>query len=142
MGTHGGARKGAGRKKGIGITFEIQNHCYKFITELLRDDAIKLKATKQLALTFEEEKEDYLYIIRSNEKYKIGYSSNWKKRSKSYKTHLPEYKLIYLLKSVNSFDLENDLHLMFENKRVQGEWFSLCESDIIRAISHCSNKIT
>ena len=61
---NGGARKGAGRKKGIGLTSEILGkHCYNFMVELLKDDAIKTKAIKQLSLFNNEVKdEDYLYI--------------------------------------------------------------------------------
>ena len=137
----GGARKGAGRKKGVGITYDIQKYCNNMINEMLKDDAIRLKATKQLSMTFDDEKEDYLYIIKSDKTYKIGYSTNWKKREKSYKTHIPTYELIYLLKSYCSFELESDLHLMFEYKREHGEWFNLSNEDVLKAISYCSNKI-
>lgn len=139
---HGGARKGAGRKKGIGISNDIRKYCDKMIIEMLKDDAIRFKATKQLSMTFENESEDYLYIIQSDNSYKIGFSSNWKRREKSYKTHLPTYKLIYLVKSFSCFELENDLHLMFDNKRKQGEWFELSNEEVIKAISYCSNKIS
>ena len=138
---HGGARKGAGRKKGIGISNDIKRYCDEMITKMLKDESIRLKATKQLSMTFEDEKNDYLYIIQSWKSYKIGFSTNWKKREKSYKTHLPSYKLIYLVKSFSCFELENDLHKMFEHKINQGEWFNLSSEELLKAISYCSNKI-
>tara|TARA_R110000851_G_scaffold239896_1_gene392598 strand:+ start:287 stop:727 length:441 start_codon:yes stop_codon:yes gene_type:complete len=137
----GGARKGAGRKKGIGLTYEIQKHCQKFVEELLNEDAIRLKLTQQLAENKNEISLEYLYIIENNKKYKIGYSSNFKKRLKNYKTHLGEVNLIYLTKQKNCFNLESDIHEMFESKNISGEWFNLDNDDIFKIIAHCSNKI-
>lgn len=139
---YGGARKGAGRKKGIGITNDIKKLCQGFIEEMLKNDAIKLKMTKQLSLMYEDEKkEDYLYIIKNNEYYKIGYSSNFSKRIKSYKTHLGGVELVYLTKQYNCFELENEIHDMFTHKRLTGEWFELDEEELIEIISYCSSKI-
>ena len=138
---NGGARVGAGRKKGIGLTADIQKHCFDFINEILKNDAIKLKATKQLAEIDSIKKQDYLYIIENNGLYKIGYSSNWKKRYKSYKTHLGSVNLTYLTKQDDCFDLENHLHSLFSDKRTVGEWFCLNDEDLFKAISYCSSLI-
>ena len=137
----GGARVGAGRKKGIGIASDIQKHCFNFITEILKDDAIKLKATKQLSEIDSIKNQDYLYIIKNNGLYKIGYSSNWKKRYKNYKTHLGSVNLVYLTKQDNCFDLENYLHSLFLSKRKSGEWFNLNDDELFEAISYCSSLI-
>ena len=139
--TRGGARVGAGRKKGVGLTADIQKHCFNFITEILKDDAIKLKATKQLAEIDLIKKQDYLYIIENNGTYKIGYSSNWKKRYKNYKTHSGSVNLIYLTKQDNCFDLENYLHSLFSDKRTFGEWFYLNDDDLFKAISAITMKM-
>ena len=140
---HGGARRGSGRKKGVGITTEIQKHCYNFMVDLLKDEAIKNKALKQLSF-FEDKEElsvDYLYILKNNGLYKIGYSSNWDKRYKAYKTHLGVVDLVYLARTKDSFDLEEKLHLMFKEKRVTGEWFELSNEDLLTAISYCSSNL-
>ena len=137
----GGARRNAGRKKGIGLSYDIERHCRNFIIEMLKDDAFKKKAISQVSLMFEEEikeKEDFLYIIENNGIYKIGYSSNWKERKKQYKLHLGNVNIIYLLKSFNCFDLENIIHDKYKLKRVSGEWFSLSKQDIIDIVSFCS----
>jgi len=135
---HGGARVGSGRKKGIGICDDIRKHCDNFINELLKDEAIRYKAVKQLSLNIKEEEFDYLYIIENNGLYKIGYSSNWRKRYKAYQTHLGFVNISYLTKQINSFKLEGELHQMFSDKRVTGEWFKLNSSDLLKAISYCS----
>jgi hypothetical protein len=83
-----GGHKNCGRKKGVGITFEIQKHCFNFMQELLKDDAIRLKATKELSEIDEAIKRDYLYIIENAGLYKIGYTSDLKKRLQQYRTHL------------------------------------------------------
>jgi hypothetical protein len=139
---NGGARRGAGRKKGsTSLTVKIQQHCYDFMKEVLMDEAIRLKAVKQLSLTLDTEQEDYLYIIENNGMYKIGYSSNWDKRLKAYKTHMGSVNLVYVTKQIDCFDLENYLHGLFIDKRVNGEWFELDEDDLFEAIKYCSNKL-
>mgnify|MGYP003660112683 CR=1 FL=1 len=136
-----GGHKNAGRKKGVGITFEIQKHCFNFMQELLKDDAIRLKATKELAEIEEVVKQDYLYIIENNGLYKIGYTSDWKKRLQQYKTHLGLVNVIYLTKQIDCFYLESELHILFKDKRDIGEWFSLNRNDLFDAIKFCSSKI-
>ena len=137
----GGARRGAGRKKGIGLSYDIQKHCSNFIDELLKNDAIRLKATKQLALKYDTDNDDYFYIIKNNGLYKLGFSSNWVKRYKMYKVHLGNVDLVYLTKQTSSFDLEDDAHKMFKELRVSGEWFKLTDADLLKIIKYCSEKI-
>lgn len=141
MNKRGGARKGAGRKKGIGITYDIQKHCQNFIEEILKDDAIRFKSIKQLSLKYDDVSEDYFYIIENNGLYKLGYSSNWEKRYKNYKTHLGAVNLVYLTKQLNCFEIENNIHKMFEGSRDVGEWFDLTDEDLFCIIQHCSKKI-
>ena len=138
-----GGHKTAGRKKGIGISFDIQRHCFEFMEKVLKDDAIRLKATEQLSLSFQDNKDsnDVLYIVKIEDKYKIGFSSNWVKRQRSYKTHSPKHEVIYLLKTCKAFDLESNLHLMFNQKRIQGEWFDLSNDDLLQAVLYCSKQI-
>tara|TARA_R110000803_G_scaffold118709_1_gene187079 strand:- start:1569 stop:2003 length:435 start_codon:yes stop_codon:yes gene_type:complete len=136
-----GGHKNVGRKKGVGITFDIQRHCFNFISEILKDDAIRLKATKQLSEINVIENQSYLYIIENNGLYKIGYTSDWNKRHKNYKTHLGKVNLIYLTKQNDCFDLELYLHNKYVAKRKTGEWFVLSQSDLLDAISYCSSKI-
>lgn len=138
---NGGARLNAGRKKGIGISFEIQKYCYDMIESMLKNDAIRLKATKQLSLLQSDLQEDYLYIIENNGLYKIGYSSNWDKRFKNYQTHLGQVNIVYVTKQPNCFELERHLHNLFSDKRLNGEWFDLDETDLLEAIKFCSSSL-
>jgi len=137
-----GGNRNAGRKKGVGIANDIKKHCENFINELLSDEAIRLKATKQLSLSLDEGAiDDYLYIIENNGIYKIGCSSDWKKRFNNYKTHLGFVNLVYLTKQPDCFNLENYLHSIFKDKRLTGEWFELDQEDLMEAVQYCSSKI-
>jgi len=140
----GGARKGAGRKKGIGVTNLIQKYCYDFIVELLNDELIKKKALKEIqtSLDFEKSK-DYIYIIKNNGKYKVGYTSNFQRRLKNYKTHLGNVDLILLYKSYNAFEIEEEIHLTRNKDKSQNsEWYELSDAEIIELIKEITYKVT
>ena len=135
---NGGSRN-AGRKKGIGIASDIKKHCEFFISEILKDDAIKLKATKQLSLILEIEKElDCFYIIRNEGNYKLGFSSNIKQRYNNYKSHLGFVDLIYIHESNDANIIETYFHNKYKDKRIVGEYFNLTENDILDITSYCS----
>jgi hypothetical protein len=75
-----------------------------------------------------------LYIITAKEfngAYKIGITNNISNRLTTLQTASP-FKLfalrIYEIK--NPRQVEFSLHLLFKNKRLQGEWFNLSEVDI------------
>ena len=139
----GGARKGAGRKKGIGVTNLIQKYCYDFIIDILQEDLIKNKAIKEIQtqLDFKDSK-DFIYIIKNNGKYKIGYTSNFEKRIKNYKTHLGNVDLILLYESYKAFEIEEDIHLTKnKNKENPSEWYELNDIELINIIQHITKKV-
>jgi hypothetical protein len=140
---NGGARKGAGRKKGIGVTNLIQKYCYEFITDILKEDLIKNKALKEIQTQLDfNEKKDFIYIIKNNNKYKIGYTSNFDRRLKNYKTHLGNVDLILLYESFNAFEIEEEIHLTKnKNKDVSSEWYELTETELIQMIKHITIKV-
>ncbi len=138
---YGGARPWAGRKRGVGISFDIAKHCERMLIEMLKDDAIKQKAIKQVQSKLELTNErGYLYVIKSSGLVKIGFSSNWSKREKSYKTHTPNFKLIYLVQSELSFQLETEIHEMYKDNHVKGEWFDLSDGQVVDVITYCTSK--
>jgi hypothetical protein len=142
MGTNGGARLGAGRKKGIGVTSSIEKHVYKFVVELLQDDLVRAKAVKQLALSFDSEQEQYLYIIKNGEFYKVGYSSNFKNRIKNYKAHLGKVDVILLYKTNKAFEIESEFHQMqFDAIGVNSEWYEFNKPQLENAIRYLTQKV-
>lgn len=147
MAGKGGARPGAGRKKKtIKLADKIKDHCYDFIVEMMKDKEIFNIAKKeyQLLLDFEDDckkKEDYLYIIKSNGLYKIGYTTNLNSRLNDYKVHFGLVELIYVYKGYDCYDLESIIHNLVEDKNHRGEWFSLTETDVVTIVSYCSKLI-
>ena len=69
----------------------------------------------------------HVYVIEEKGLYKIGCSSDYKKRLKKFKTA----KLIATYETDNIFTDERKLHLLFEEKRVCGEWFGLNANDLM-----------
>ena len=65
-----------------------------------------------------------------NEFYKIGMTTNLKKRMDSFSTLPFRIEKLYLIETENSRVLEKELHDKFDSKRVNGEWFSLNKDDI------------
>ena len=147
MKARGGARPNAGRKrKHIKLADVIKNHCEDFIIELLKNEEINKRARREVQklLDFEDienEKEDYLYIVKSNGNFKIGYTKNIKSRMNDYKIHFGLVEIVYVYKSFNCYDLESVIHNLVKDKNIRGEWFDLDDSDILNIISYCSNLI-
>jgi hypothetical protein len=142
MAGHGGARPGGGRKKGIGVTSSIEKHVYKFVVELLQDDLVRAKAVKQLALSFDYEQEQYLYIIKNGNLYKVGYSSNFKNRIKNYKAHLGKVDVILLYKTDKAFEIEAEFHQnQLDALGVNSEWYEFSESQLENAIRYLTQKV-
>ena len=147
MAGKGGARPNAGRpRKHIKFADLIRNHCQDFIIELLKDKDIYKRCEREVQqfLDFqdiEEKKEDFIYIIKSNGLYKIGYTSNLKSRLNDYSINFGLIELIYVYKGFKSYELETIIHKLVSNKNYRGEWFNLCDEDIIKIIKYCSSLI-
>lgn len=127
-----GGNKNAGRKKGIGLTFTIQRHCFNFIQELLKDELFKEKAIEQLVLFNKDEsdKEYFIYVMESGGKVKIGFTSDISKRISNYKTHTPDLKILCVANHKDADVLENLYHIKYNDKRINGEWFDLEQNEI------------
>jgi hypothetical protein len=147
MAGKGGARPNAGRpRKHIKFADLIKNHCQDFIIELLKDKDILKRCEREVQqfLDFkdiQEKKEDYIYIIKSNGLYKIGYTSNLKSRLNDYRVHFGLIELIYVYKGFDCYDLETIVHNLVKEKNHNGEWFNLCDDDIFQIIKYCSSLI-
>lgn len=80
----------------------------------------------------------YVYLIKSASGYwKIGKTINPDDRMKTFSVKLPfEVEYEHIIPCQNHHAAEDELHLRFASKRVNGEWFCLDASDIawIKAI--------
>lgn len=74
-----------------------------------------------------------VYILSTGKNlYKIGKTQDLHKRLAAYHTHLPVmFRIIRQYAALNMTDLEESLHIVFQHKRVKGEWFELSKDDLI-----------
>lgn len=134
---NGGARKGAGRKKGslnLSISNEIKGYCEEFIIKLLSNDSIKNKANKQIKKSKKNFKE-YIYVVKSGFLTKIGYTTNFKKRYNQYLVHNPNLQVLLLREHKQAFLVECTIHNKYKNKKVTGEWFKLKKQEILEILN-------
>lgn len=78
-----------------------------------------------------------VYVLKTGKNlYKIGKTQNLPKRLAAYHTHLPIlFRVLRQYPAQNMTELEESLHIVFQHKRVKGEWFALTNDDI----SICDN---
>jgi len=77
-------------------------------------------------------KRGYVYFIKSEFGYKIGCTSNIEKRLKIFEVKLPfRINLESFIECKDHNKLESMLHGLLSHKRIDGEWFDLCDSDFI-----------
>lgn len=69
--------------------------------------------------------------------HKIGQSNNPEARVKSLKTANPSCVLLGKTKKIS----EKDLHIIFRDKRVAGEWFNLSDEDLTKISGFFENGI-
>ncbi|WP_066061426.1 GIY-YIG nuclease family protein [Neobacillus soli] len=77
----------------------------------------------------------YVYFVKENTKgaIKIGKAKDpYDRIVNGFGVKIPfELEVVYLIKTWNDTKLESAFHDIFKNKRVNGEWFSLNEEDIV-----------
>jgi hypothetical protein len=76
----------------------------------------------------------YVYILRSLQRYKIGYTGNLRtmKRRITILSNLNAYgaEPVLILRSRRAHTLEVEIHRTFASVRVNGEWFELTPEDV------------
>lgn len=74
-----------------------------------------------------------VYLIKTGKNlYKIGKTRDLLKRLNAYHTHLPViFKVVRQYLATNNTELEESLHIVFQHKRIKGEWFQLSPDDLI-----------
>lgn len=75
-------------------------------------------------------KAGYVYLMKSNNLYKIGLTGNWEKRLKRLKTGNPNIEKVIAKRVEDCKEAESKLHKRYKSKRESGEWFSLTDQDI------------
>ena len=74
-----------------------------------------------------------VYILKTGKNlHKIGQTQDLQKRLAAYHTHLPVvFRIVRQYPAENITELEESLHIVFQHKRVKGEWFELTPDELI-----------
>lgn len=75
-----------------------------------------------------------LYLIKSNNLIKIGYTENIHTRMQNYNTHNPDVELLGIREGDKN--LEDYYHYIFRNRHIKGEWFKLPEYIVNYLVTH------
>ena len=80
--------------------------------------------------------EPLVYLFKANNRYKIGMTSNLKKRFINVQAHCPYLlELIWTLRTKDYKKLEKSLHNIYKTKRIHFEWFILSDNDVYEIMS-------
>tara|TARA_R110000850_G_C9656515_1_gene435048 strand:- start:73 stop:543 length:471 start_codon:yes stop_codon:yes gene_type:complete len=133
---NGGSRKGSGRKKGTGVSCKIKKYVEEMMFTMLEDESIKnqiMSELKQLSLS-----SGWIYVIKDldNNEIKIGVTQKESPRNRlsQYTSHKMNIELLFIDNIEDCFELENEIHILFENRRVKGDWFDLTKVDVLKII--------
>lgn len=72
-----------------------------------------------------------VYLLKAGPHYKIGKTNNMSRRLTELKIQLPfPVQLVHKIHTENMSNVERIWHKQFANKRRNGEWFALTDSDV------------
>ncbi len=98
----------------------------------LRDLAASVAGASQAPpLRTQEIEFGYVYLLRAGRHYKIGRSNSAGRRERELAIQLPERAtLVHSIKTDDPAGIEQYWHHRFQDKRKNGEWFSLSADDV------------
>lgn len=70
----------------------------------------------------------YVMLDKNTGYYKIGRSITPKRREKTLQSEKPTIEMLFYKESINK--TEKELHIMYKEKRIRGEWFNLNGNDL------------
>lgn len=100
------------------------------------DNKLLSKYIEKMETPFKDKKDGYVYVVyfRDSNKetfFKVGLATDIRNRFRQHQTSIP-FKL-YIAISYYTEDMrqeEKELHKIFNDKRIQGEWFKLTKKDL------------
>lgn len=95
---------------------------------------LNVEASIEKATKLHAEETGYIYLASSifdgNKEYKIGCTSNLRRRLKTLESRNNSFKVICTASVPDHQKTERTLHRIFKEKRLHGEWFHLNNADI------------
>lgn len=86
---------------------------------------------EQVNECYQDNKKGFLYVVTNGAFYKIGVTVNPVRRMHDLQISSPERLSFISLIQTDDFEkLERKLHNMFNDKRMEGEWFNLDKKDL------------
>ena len=74
----------------------------------------------------------YIAQMEGSDIYKLGVSSNVKRRIRNIKSPIPfEVKSIYEINLIDPYDFEEKIHFMYKENYINREWFELSVTQIL-----------
>lgn len=113
---------------------------FEFRIEEDRTSSFKIKVSKTLSVKHDARFLDdklklsngYVYFIKSDFGYKIGYTATLKKRMKVFEVKLPfKFEIHSVIQCPEYKHIEFFLHNQLHHKRINGEWFDLNDKDFV-----------
>jgi hypothetical protein len=122
-----------------GLIFNPLKDTFTVSVNLLNEEVEEVKKVKA-STTEVESKETRVYVMidKNTGFYKIGRSKNPKAREKTLQSEKPTIEMLFNYPGLN-ID-EKELHFIFIDKRVRGEWFDLSGGDIQKIKEYFESK--
>lgn len=103
-------------------------------------DTCELSAMAYYRDTLKKNKFSHVYIIQGthneNTSYKIGKANVLKERLKRFDVKIPfDIELVAAFYVKDALAFESELHSIYKDKRIAGEWFDLSSLDIAKIVS-------
>lgn len=101
---------------------------YKTLEKKYNKEAVDFKNSKKTDVIKDKKTNVYVMVDHNTGFYKIGRSVKPKVREKTLQSEKPTIDMLFNYPSTNKEEVQ--LHEMFKDKRVRGEWFDLTYKDL------------
>ena len=116
------------------VNFKIEFKVYKELTSeiIIEKKSILRQKFDSLSLQEDIQRNGYVYFVKSEYGYKIGCTKDLDSRMNNFSIQLPfKFNLHSTVETSLYYELEKMLHELLQNRRINGEWFSIDECDFI-----------